>query len=142
MLAFARSDVMLRVVTDINLAVGSVRDLLQRALGERIKFEVDLAQGPWPCQRDRGQLEAALLNLTVNARDAMTDGGACRISTANVTQPSEGLPATLAPGDYVRISVSATGVGMGADVLAHAFEPFFTTKDIGKGSGLGLAQVY
>jgi DNA-binding response OmpR family regulator len=142
LLAFARSDVMQPVVTDVNDAVKGVQPLLQRALGEHITFEIALAERLWPCRIDAGQLEAALLNLTVNARDAMPDGGVCRVITANVSQPADALPATLPHGHYVCISVRDTGTGMGPEVLAHAFEPFFTTKDIGKGSGLGLAQVY
>src|SRR6185437_13663131 len=108
--------------------------LASSTLGRRVRIETDLAPDLWPALADPSQVEAAILNLALNARDAMPQGGVLSLATGNetVTDPD---------GDYVRISVSDTGVGMSNEVLARAFEPFFTTKE-GKGSGLGLSVVY
>ena len=116
-------------------------DLLDRTLGERIRVEVDLAPEAWPIYVDPHQLENAIVNLAVNARDAMDGEGLMRIATENV-----GLAANevgdIRPGEYVKISVTDTGCGMPPEVLERAFEPFFTTKPVGKGTGLGLSQIF
>jgi CheY-like chemotaxis protein len=119
-------------------------DLLRRTLGETIAIETVLAAAPWRVSADANQLESALLNLAVNARDAMPDGGKLTIRTANATldQADVAGQEEVRPGPYVMIAVTDTGTGMSKDVLQKAFDPFFTTKEIGKGSGLGLSQVY
>lgn len=140
LLAFARRQQLNPEPIDPNGLVGGMTDLLQRALGERVTVETDLAPDLWPVHADAAELENALLNLAVNARDAMPDGGRLVIATANTSgvDPASGL----APGDYVAIHVRDNGQGMAPDVLDRAFEPFFTTKQVGRGTGLGLSQVY
>jgi CheY-like chemotaxis protein len=149
LLAFARRDATRQLVIDVNETVRRFEVFLQRALGETIVLKIVLAADAWACQLDPSHLEASLLNLTVNARDAMSSGGSLIISTANVdiaADRPEGarvhFPEMIAPGQYLRLSVADTGAGMDDEVVGRAFEPFFTTKDIGKGSGLGLSQVY
>jgi signal transduction histidine kinase len=149
LLAFARRDAMRQLVVDINEIIRPFEAFLQRSLGETIVLDIALMPDAWPCRLDPSHLEASLLNLTVNARDAMPSGGRLTISTANVAIAENGMkgvrvcfPDVIAPGEYVQLVVADTGAGMDAEVMAHAFEPFFTTKDIGKGSGLGLSQVY
>jgi CheY-like chemotaxis protein len=119
-------------------------ELLRRPLGRTIDVRLDLAENLWPSEIDQGQMEMTLLNLGVNARDAMPEGGILRMTTDNFTAvPGQAdLPKNLRPGDYVRIMVSDTGRGMSAEVQARAFDPFFTTKDIGRGTGLGLSMAY
>ncbi len=117
-------------------------DLLQRTLGGLINVETDLDPAAWLASTDPTQVELVLLNLAINARDAMQSGGRLRITTRNAEPAHVALPRELAPGDYVRVGVIDTGTGMPPDVLGHAMEPFFTTKEVGKGSGLGLPQVY
>jgi CheY-like chemotaxis protein len=124
-----------------NPLVTSMEDLLRRTLGERIDLALQLAEDPWPTMCDPNQLESAILNLVINARDAMPDGGRLSIATRNVMvleTHRQGLKA----GEYVCISVTDTGTGMSADTAAKAFEPFFTTKPIGQGTGLGLSMIY
>ena len=119
-------------------------ELLRRTLGESIGIETVLAGGLWRTFADANELENALLNLAVNARDAMREGGRLTIETAN-TYIDDAYAAAhddVPSGQYVMIAVSDTGTGMTADVIARAFEPFFTTKEIGQGTGLGLSQVY
>ena len=150
LLAFARRDALQEGVIDVNDRIRDFETFLRRSLGEAAVLALALSAGGWTCRLDAGQFEAALLNLTVNARDAMPAGGTLTIATANVEIAAEGagdmarlyLPEPIAPGEYVRIAIADTGAGMAAEILARAFEPFFTTKDIGKGSGLGLSQVY
>ena len=147
MLAFGRRDALRSGSVDVNDAVRRFEPLLRRAGGEHVALQFELAPDVWPCWLDVGQLESALLNLVVNARDAMPEGGTVDITTANVvigtaSAPRAPSPADLAPGLYVCITVADTGTGMTPEVAAHAFEPFFTTKDVGKGTGLGLSQVY
>jgi CheY-like chemotaxis protein len=119
-------------------------DLLHRTLGETIEIKTVLAERLWLAEVDPNQLEMAILNLTVNARDAMPRGGVLTIETGNTHLDRDyvALHAEVSPGEYVAISVSDTGAGMSADVLSRVFEPFFTTKDVGRGTGLGLSQVY
>ena len=116
-------------------------DLLDRTLGERIQVEVDLDPDTWPTYVDPHQLENAILNLAVNARDAMDGEGLLRIASENVHLAANEV-GDIQAGDYVKISVTDTGCGMTAEVLERAFEPFFTTKPVGKGTGLGLSQIF
>jgi CheY-like chemotaxis protein len=119
-------------------------DLMRRTLGEAILIEAVLAGGLWPTLADSNQLENALINLAINARDAMINGGKLTIETAN-THLDEAYARRndeVQPGQYVGIFVTDTGIGMAPEIMAHAFEPFFTTKEIGQGTGLGLSQVY
>jgi len=118
-----------------------MRDLLQTALGGNVRVEMTLADDLWPAFADPTQIELVILNLGINARDAMQAGGVVAISTSNVTLGAPAHPEEPAPGDYVEIRVADTGVGMEPGVLEKAFEPFFTTKEPGRGSGLGLSQV-
>lgn len=143
LLSFARSEPLLPERVDSSELVAGMSDLLDRTIGERIHVEVDVAPPPgaWPAYVDPHQLENAIVNLAVNARDAMDGTGTMRISTANVTlRPNE--VGDIQAGDYVRISVSDTGCGMAPEVIERAFEPFFTTKPVGKGTGLGLSQIF
>jgi CheY-like chemotaxis protein len=117
-----------------------MRDLLQTAIGIGIRVDMNLAQALWPAFADPSQIELVLLNLAINARDAM-EGGVLTITTGNATLAAPSKPEEPPPGEYVEIAVADTGSGMSADVLAQAFEPFFTTKETGRGSGLGLSQV-
>jgi signal transduction histidine kinase len=128
---------------DINDLVQRMLDLLGRALGERISLRADLAPDIAPVHIDPNQLESALLNLAVNARDAMPEGGVLTIRTRNDEggEGSDGAAGTSDGGEVVVIEVTDTGTGMSEDVRARVFEPFFTTKPVGCGSGLGLSQV-
>jgi signal transduction histidine kinase len=144
LLAFARRQALDPRPIDANKLVAGMSELLRRTLGEPVVIETVLAGGLWRTMTDPNQLESALLNLAVNARDAMPDGGKLTIETANshldesyVAQHQE-----VAPGQYVMIAVSDTGTGMEKSVIDHVFEPFFTTKEVGQGTGLGLSQVY
>ncbi|MEJ1160657.1 response regulator [Prosthecomicrobium sp. N25] len=143
LLAFSRRQKLEPKPLDLNETVAGMRDLLQSTMGGSIRIETVLKPDLWPALVDPTQIELIILNLAINARDAMEVGGALTVETANVrldTPPAR--PEEPSPGDYVMLSVSDTGSGMAPEVLAKAFEPFFTTKDVGKGSGLGLAQVY
>ena len=119
-------------------------DLVHRTIGETISFETVLGAGLWRVEADPNELEAAIINLAVNARDAMPDGGKLTIETANahVDEAYASRHAEVVPGHYVAVSVSDTGTGMDRHTIEQAFEPFFTTKPVGKGTGLGLSQVY
>jgi two-component system NtrC family sensor kinase len=141
LLAFARRQPLAPQPLDLAERLGQVRELLERSLRGDIRLDLDLPPGLWPAQADPTQLEVALLNLAVNARDAMPRGGVLSISASNVTLPMGADPDGLV-GSFLRISVRDTGEGMPPEVLARAFEPFFTTKERGRGTGLGLAQVY
>jgi len=146
LLAFARRQQLHPEATDLNATLQAVTKLLQRTLGERIEVRTDLAGELWEAMIDRGQLETSLVNLAVNARDAMPDGGVLTITTKNVVLDEEsaeiGGAVALSPGEYAMIAVSDTGAGMPAKVLNRIFEPFSTTKRFGQGSGLGLSMVY
>jgi PAS domain S-box-containing protein len=144
LLAFSRRQPLNPKRTDVNRLVSQFSDLLRRLLGETIAVETVLGGGLWHADVDGHQLENALLNLAVNARDAMPGGGKLTIETANahLDELYRTNYAEIAPGQYVMICVSDTGAGMPADVLEHAFEPFYTTKPVGHGTGLGLSQVY
>ena len=141
LLSFARSEPLLPERLDSGDLIGGMSDLLDRTLGERIRVEVDLAPETWPTYVDPHQLENAIVNLAVNARDAMDAQGMMRIATTNVKLAANEVGDVRA-GDYVRISVTDTGCGMTKEVLERAFEPFFTTKPVGKGTGLGLSQIF
>ena len=143
LLAFSRRQTLDPKPTDINELVGGMDELIRRTVGPAINVEVDDCTGLWAVLADTNQLESALLNLCLNARDAMPDGGTLSIRTANqVLCEPEASALELPVGEYVSLSVSDTGVGMTADVSARAFDPFFTTKPIGQGTGLGLSMVY
>ncbi|HEY2617856.1 MAG TPA: PAS domain-containing protein [Acetobacteraceae bacterium] len=142
LLAYARRQNLSPRPVDVNAVIIGMGELLQRSLGGLVQVETDLAADLWLATSDPTQLELVVLNLAINSRDAMPNGGLLRIVTANVPEHDAARLIELDPGDYVRIAVIDTGAGMTSDVLQHAFEPFFTTKEIGKGSGLGLAQVY
>jgi PAS domain S-box-containing protein len=139
LLAYARRQNLSPRPVDVNAVITGMDELLRRSLGGLVQVETDLSGDLWLATSDPTQLELVILNLAINARDAMPDGGRLRIITRNVTRPDV---AELEAGDYVSISVKDNGVGMTREVLERALEPFFTTKPIGKGSGLGLAQVY
>jgi signal transduction histidine kinase/ActR/RegA family two-component response regulator len=141
LLSFARSEPLLPERVDSTDLIAGMSDLLDRTLGERIRIEVDPSSDAWPIYVDPHQLENAIVNLAVNARDAMEGEGLMRIATENVRLAANQV-GDIRPGDYVRISVTDTGCGMAPDVLERAFEPFFTTKPVGKGTGLGLSQIF
>jgi PAS domain S-box-containing protein len=143
LLAFARRQPLIPKSVDANQLVVSLEDLLRRTIGETIDLQIVAPDDLWGTLCDPNQLESALLNLAINARDAMPDGGKLTISTANARL--DGVTAdtpALAPGDYICIVVTDTGTGMSAEVAARAFDPFFTTKPIGQGTGLGLSMIY
>ncbi len=144
LLAFARKQVIAPVSLDLNGVVRGSEKLLQRLLGEDVRLDVALAPGLWPTLCDASQIEQVLVNLAVNARDAMPGGGRLRIETRNVAADDDeiGPKGDREPGDWVRIVVRDSGTGMAQEVMAHLFEPFFTTKERGRGTGLGLATVH
>jgi signal transduction histidine kinase/CheY-like chemotaxis protein len=141
LLAFSRRQRLEPKPLDLNEAVENMRDLLQSSLGGSVQIETLLRPGLWLALVDPTQIELAVLNLAINARDAMQVGGRLMVETANVTLAAPERPEEPAAGEYVMIAVNDTGSGMTREVLTKVFEPFFTTKDIGKGSGLGLSQV-
>ena len=142
LLAFSRRQALAPVQVDLNKVVRGMGDLLRATLGRAIRVETKLDDGLWPALVDPMQIEQVILNLAINARDAMPDGGTLTIATANTSLGPRDRAADLPPGDYVVVAVSDTGTGMTEEVLRNAFEPFFTTKPPGQGSGLGLSQVY
>ncbi|MGF9761697.1 response regulator [Microvirga sp. 0TCS3.31] len=139
LLAFSRRQPLQVSTLDVDALLPGLLDLMQRTLGEGINVSLRAEEGVWPIRVDRAQFEAALLNLVVNARDAMPDGGDLVIAVEN-RAIEEG--SAVAPGEYVMIAVSDTGTGMPPEVVQRVFEPFFTTKESGKGTGLGLSMVY
>ena len=144
LLAFGRRQTLMPRPTDINELLSDMLPLMKRTLGEHIEIKLARAADLWPATVDRGQLESAVLNLAVNARDAMPSGGRLTIETANAELDEDYAASNpdVRTGRYVMIAIVDTGSGMAPDVLARAFEPFFTTKDVGKGTGLGLSMVY
>jgi PAS domain S-box-containing protein len=144
LLAFSRRQPLDPKPVDVGRLVVGMSDLLRRTLGEQITVETALAGDLWQVSVDANQLEVSLLNLAINARDAMPNGGRLTIETANacLDEKYAAAQADVMPGQYVAICMTDTGTGMTKEVLARAFEPFFTTKDIGHGTGLGLSQVY
>ena len=144
LLAFSRKQTLRPRPVDLRDLVSEMEDLLQRTLGETISIERADDSELWLCWVDPAQMENALLNLCINARDAMPDGGQITIRTGNSTRSCSEVPddCDQEPGDYVMLKVSDQGVGIPADVISKVFDPFFTTKDVGKGSGLGLSMVY
>ncbi|WP_295517354.1 ATP-binding protein, partial [uncultured Stenotrophomonas sp.] len=144
LLAFSRQQPLQPVALDVNHLVAGMTDLLVHSLGSSVILETVLGGGQWWTHADANQLENVILNLAVNARDAMPGGGRLTLQTSNcqidlaAVAEHGGIPT----GDYVRIAVTDTGSGMPADVMARAFDPFFTTKPVGQGTGLGLSQVY
>jgi signal transduction histidine kinase/CheY-like chemotaxis protein len=144
LLVFARREVIRPQVLDLDTVVTEVEELLRRTLGEHVELVISLAGDLWPVLADPGQLEQVLVNLAVNARDAMPDGGVLTIDTGNITVDADTIAggSRAREGRNVRLRVSDTGTGMAADVEQYVFEPFFTTKPDGRGTGLGLATVY
>jgi PAS domain S-box-containing protein len=143
LLAFSRRQTLDPRLTDANQMVGDMEDLLRRTCGSAIAISMKLGTGLWPILCDPNQLESTLLNLVINARDAMPDGGQLIIETANLTLPDGPRRAgDIPPGEYVALAVTDTGVGMSPQVAGRAFDPFFTTKPLGQGTGLGLSMVY
>jgi PAS domain S-box-containing protein len=140
LLAFARKQNLRVEYLSLNTLVYEMRELIEQSVGAAVRLEYNLAADVWPVLADANQVRTAMLNLVVNARDAMPDGGVLRIATENtcVAVPE----ADLAAGEYAALSVRDDGIGMPPEVLERLFEPFFTTKDVGKGTGLGLAHVY
>lgn len=141
LLSFARSEPLLPARTDPSELVSGMSELLDRTLGERVRVDVRLADDAWPIFVDPHQLENAIVNLAVNARDAMDGEGWLEIVTENVTLAANAV-GDIRAGEYVRIAVRDSGCGMTPEVLERAFEPFFTTKEVGKGTGLGLSQIF
>ncbi len=144
LLAFSRRQMIQPKVLDLNTVVSDTSNMLQRMIGEDIRLATVLAPDLGSIKVDPGQMEQVIMNLAVNARDAMPQGGKLTIETENVDleRPMPNGPVTVAPGRYVVLSVRDTGQGMDADIQARIFEPFFTTKEPGKGTGLGLSTVY
>lgn len=144
LLAFSRQEMITPRVLDLNDVVRDSQQGLCRFIGEDIRFEIRLAEKLWPINMDPGQVDQVIMNLVVNARDAMADGGLLTIETGNVTIDSAYMPENqdIVAGEYVQLTVSDTGCGMDQETQQHIFEPFYTTKEAGKGTGLGLATIY
>jgi PAS domain S-box-containing protein len=143
LLAFSRRQPVDPRPVDVNILIGSIEELLRRSIGENLIMKVTGADDLWLVRCDANQLENALINLAINARDAMPDGGTLTLSTSNITlDAAQASFRDLKPGEYVRIAVTDDGVGMPPDVQLRAFDPFYTTKPIGQGTGLGLSMIY
>ncbi len=144
LLAFSRQQSLVPIEVNLNVIVNDLVEIMRRTLGATIDIKVVPGDQLWPCEVDPGQLQNALLNLALNARDAMAGGGRLIVETGNIQGYVDGsdFRADAKPGDFVMLAVSDNGAGMPPDVIERAFEPFFTTKDTGKGSGLGLSMVY
>jgi nitrogen-specific signal transduction histidine kinase/CheY-like chemotaxis protein len=143
LLAFSRQQPLAPKILNINRMVSDMSELLVRTLGETIEVETVLGAGLWHVEVDASQLESAIVNLAVNARDAMASGGKLTLETSNAYVDEKYAKASgVAAGQFVLVAVTDTGSGMSAETIARAFDPFYTTKDVGKGTGLGLSQVY
>ncbi|WP_426149430.1 PAS domain-containing protein [Pseudomonas sp. DC3000-4b1] len=143
LLAFSRRQVLAPKPTDVNALIIEMEELVRRAVGPSVELQTRNASGLWPALIDPGQLENALLNLCINARDAMPNGGRITLEAANETvDEGQARQLDLPAAEYLRISVKDTGLGMSAELLQKVFEPFFTTKPLGEGTGLGLSMVY
>lgn len=142
LLAFARKQSLAPRQVDLNAVLRNIEALLKTTLGAMVRVDMELNPGLWPALVDPTQIEHVVLNLAINARDAMPDGGLLTIATSNISVDPQDAHDDLAPGNYVVIVVRDTGTGMSEEVQRNAFEPFFTTKPPGRGSGLGLSQVY
>jgi PAS domain S-box-containing protein len=144
LLAFSRNQQLKNQRLDLDRIVSEMGEMLRQTLGETITVEITSADGLWPTIADRGQVESAIVNLGINARDAMPAGGTIRIETTNVVLGSQQAAATPdgVAGDFVKLEFSDTGLGMTPEILEHVFEPFFTTKKVGEGTGLGLSMVF
>jgi len=143
LLAFSRRQVIQPKVLDLNALVANMDRMLRRVIGEHIELETVLSPGIGSVKADAGQLEQVIMNLAVNARDAMPEGGRLSIRTSNVdVRRSSRVHTDVRPGSYVRLTVADTGKGMDAEIMVHLFEPFYTSKETGKGTGLGLSTVY
>jgi signal transduction histidine kinase len=142
LLALSRQEPLEARIVDVNAAIADFASLIERAIGETIELRLELGEGSWPCKLDPAQFEAAVLNLAINARDATEIGGRLTIRTELVRSVEEAGGAIVLNPPYIVLTVADTGSGMPPDVLARIFEPFYTTKPVGKGSGLGLAQVW
>src|SRR5436305_6737550 len=144
LLAFSRKQTLRPQVLDLGESLSDIENLLKRLIGEKVKLEVVHGRDLWPVKVDVSQFEQVIVNLAVNARDAMPEGGRLMVRTANLTSQEaaqlsyKGMPAA----DYVRIDVGDTGTGIPTDIVDKIFEPFFSTKEVGKGTGLGLSTVY
>ena len=139
LLAFARKQRLEPMLANLNSVILDMEDMLRRSIGPSVEIRHALASELWPVEIDLGQIETALLNIAINARDAMPEGGILLFETANVSDPP---PEEVAGRDCVLVSVHDTGIGMSPDVVERAFEPFFTTKEVGRGTGLGLSMVF
>jgi signal transduction histidine kinase len=142
MLAFSRKQVLSPVVLDLNAVIDETAKMLRRLIGEDIEFQVSAEESLWAIEADPDQMVQILMNLCVNARDAMPQGGVLTIATGNVAMvQGDGVREYVPPGDYVWLTVSDTGEGISKEIQDQIFDPFFTTKEVGKGTGLGLATV-
>ena len=142
LLAFSRKQILSPVVLDLNAVVDEAARMLKRLIGEDIEFRLSPAESLWAIKADPDQIVQVLMNLCVNARDAMPQGGTLTMATGNVTVDAGAERPYVVPGDYVMLSVADTGIGIRKEMLGRIFDPFFTTKEVGKGTGLGLATVY
>lgn len=144
LLAYSRKQALSPMAVNIGRHVAGMSDMMRRTLGETIEIKVTTGDDLWGCKIDPGQLENAVLNLAINARDAMPNGGRLIIETRNIQLENNraALQDKMRPGDYVMVSVSDNGTGIPQDSIERAFEPFYTTKEVGEGSGLGLSMVY
>jgi CheY-like chemotaxis protein len=144
LLAFSRQQIMVPKVLNLNDVVGDLNRMLQRLIGEHVEISIHLAEGLQSVKADRSQIEQVIVNLAVNARDAMPAGGRLTIETANLDLDESYASghADVTPGPYVMLAVNDTGMGIPEQIRAYIFDPFFTTKELGKGTGLGLSTVY
>jgi signal transduction histidine kinase/ActR/RegA family two-component response regulator len=144
LLAFSRRQPLRPETSNLNALIIDFDVLIRRAVGEAVAVRSNLHPGLWPCNIDPAQFEASMLNLIVNARDAMPTGGTLNIATENVVLALDypAIADDVPPGPYVKVTIADSGTGMPPEILEHAFEPFYTTKEVGKGSGLGLSQLY